>query len=76
MGVVERVSLADQIAEVHREIEQRKRVYVRMIDQGKMSNTEAERRMTTMAAVLGTLERVRDIPLAFAVRPINEKELN
>lgn len=60
MSVIDRVSIGAQIAEVHREIEQRKRVYVRLIDQGKMTSTEAERRMTIMAAVLATLEEVRD----------------
>jgi hypothetical protein len=60
MSVIDRVSLGAQIAEVHREIEQRKRVYVRMIDQGKMTSTEAERRLTAMAAVLMTLEQLRE----------------
>ena len=56
------VSLQDQIAEVRREIEQRKRVYVRMIDQEKMTKAEAERRTVTMCAVLMTLERLRGVP--------------
>ena len=60
MSVIDRVSLGAQIAEVHREIEQRKRVYIRMIDSGKMTATEAERRLTTMAAVLKTLEDLRE----------------
>lgn len=60
MSVIDDVSLQDQIAEVHREIEQRKRVYARMIDQAKMTPVEAERRMTAMCAVLATLESVRD----------------
>jgi hypothetical protein len=60
MSVLDRVSLADQITEVHREIEQRKRVYARLIDNGKMTPDEAERRMVTMAAVMRTLEEVRD----------------
>ena len=60
MSIIDRVSLGAQIAEVHREIEQRKHVYVRLIDKGKMTSTEAERRMTAMAAVLQTLEEVRE----------------
>ena len=60
MSVIDRVSLGAQIAEVHREIEQRKGVYVRLIDSGKMTPAEAEQRMTAMAAVLQTLEMVRE----------------
>ena len=60
MSVIDQVSLGAQIAEVHREIEQRKRVYLRQIDQGKMTREEAERRMLAMAAVLQTLEEVRE----------------
>ena len=60
MSVIDRVPLWDQIAEVKREIEQRKRVYARLIDNGKLGKAEAERRMLTMAAVLQTLEEVRD----------------
>jgi hypothetical protein len=61
MSVIDQVSLADQIAEVKREIEQRKRVYIRMIDQEKMTKEEAERRSLTMVAVLQTLEGIRDL---------------
>ena len=60
MSVIDRVSLGAQIAEVHREIEQRKRVYRRLIDQGKMEADEAERRLTAMCAVLYTLEQLRE----------------
>jgi hypothetical protein len=60
MSVIDQVSLRDQIAEVHREINQRNRVYRRLIDQGKLTPTEAERRMTIMVAVLQTLEEYRD----------------
>ena len=59
MSVIDRVSLWDQIAEVKREIDQRKRVYIRMINQGKMTREEAERRTTAMVAVLTTLEALR-----------------
>jgi len=60
MSVIDRVSLADQIAEVKREIEMRKRTYLRMVEQGKMTTVEAERRTLVMCGVLDTLERVRD----------------
>ena len=60
MSVIDRVSLGAQIAEVHREIEQRKVVYLRQIDKGKMTREEAERRMTAMCAVLYTLEQLRE----------------
>jgi hypothetical protein len=60
MSVIDRVPLTDQIAEVKREIDQRKRVYTRMIDNEKMTKTEGERRMLTMVAVLQTLEELRD----------------
>ena len=61
MSVLDRVSLSDQIAEVKREIEQRKMVYARQIDKEKMTKAEAERRMLAMCGVLQTLEGVRDM---------------
>jgi hypothetical protein len=62
MSVIDNVPLADQIAEVKREITQRGRVYIRMIDQNKLTKEEAQRRMLAMAAVLQTLERIRGGP--------------
>jgi hypothetical protein len=56
MSVIDRVPLADQIAEVRREIEMRRRTYIRMVDQAKMTKAEAERRTLNMCAVLQTLE--------------------
>lgn len=76
MNVIERVSLQDQIAEVHREIEMRKQVYMKRIDQGRMTPEEAEMRTLNMAAVLRTLERVRDLPLAFDVMMRAKNEIN
>ena len=55
-----RVSLADQIAEVKREIEMRKAVYPRLIGQEKMTPSEGETFMLRMIGVLRTLEWVRD----------------
>ena len=60
IDIIERVSLQDQIAEVKREILMRQQVYTRMVDQGKMQRGEAERRTVAMAAVLRTLEQVRE----------------
>jgi hypothetical protein len=68
-------SLQDQIAEVKREIEMRKRTYIRMIDQGKMTAGEADRRTTVMIAVLLTLEELRDVrrgeALAHSASPLS-----
>lgn len=61
MSAIDKVSLSDQIAEVQREVDMRKRVYIRLIDQGKMTVLEAEQRTINMAAVLQTLEGVRDL---------------
>ena len=61
MSVIDRVPLADQIAEVRREIEMRRRTYIRMVDQAKMTTAEAERRTLNMCGVLQTLEQVRDL---------------
>jgi len=58
MSVIEAVSLQDQIAEVRREVEMRRRVYVRLIDKGKMTTGDAARKSTVMAAVLTTLENI------------------
>jgi len=58
MSVIDQVSLSDQIAEVKREIDMRKRVYIRLIDSGKMTAVEAEHRTLAMCAVLQTLEKL------------------
>jgi len=69
------VTLQDQIAEVRREIEMRKRTYVRMMGQGKMSAGEAELKTTIMIAVLTTLEELRDVrrgeALAHSASPLS-----
>lgn len=61
LDVITRVSLADQIAEVKREIMMRKKVYVGLIDIGKMTPFQAEERTLNMEAVLQTLEGVRGL---------------
>jgi hypothetical protein len=60
MDVIERVSLQDQIAEVRREVAMRQKVYVRLVYFGKMTDEEAATRAQNMAAVLRTLETLRD----------------
>lgn len=60
MSIIDRVSLADQIAEVRREIAMRQKVYPRQVHFGKMTDEEAAMRTQNMAAVLRTLETLRD----------------
>ena len=60
MDIIDRVSLADQIAEVRREVEMRRKVYGRLVNFGKMTDEEAATRTQNMAAVLRTLETLRD----------------
>lgn len=50
------VPLADQIAEVKRELAMRQNVYPRFVEQHKMTETDRVKRMSRMAAVLATLE--------------------
>jgi hypothetical protein len=51
------VELLEKIACVRREIEQRKRVYPRLIAQGKMSHQKAAREIETMQEILRDYER-------------------
>lgn len=51
------VSLSDQIAVVKREIAMRERVYPRWVAAGRMSPAKSVHEITTMKAVLATLER-------------------
>lgn len=55
-----KVSLADQIAEVKREIKMRMQVYSKLVDGGRMKAEEAEKRTINMAAVLRTLEGINE----------------
>jgi hypothetical protein len=48
-----------QIAEVKRELEQRERVYPRLISGGTLTQVRADRQMAAMRAVLATLEGLR-----------------
>ena len=51
------VKLADQIAEVKRELAQRQRVYATLIDMGRLTPELASERTMRMRAVLDTLEQ-------------------
>jgi hypothetical protein len=53
-------TLADQIAEVKREVRMRQQVYGRMVRAGSMSAEEAAKRTLVMAAVQQTLEGLLD----------------
>lgn len=55
---VEDVTLAQQIECVERELEQRTRVYPRMIAKGTMTRVQADREKLVMQAVLDTLNRM------------------
>lgn len=50
------VALADQIACVRRELAMRQRVYPRWVHAGKMTQADSDREITTMIAVLATLQ--------------------
>jgi hypothetical protein len=50
-----KVSLISQIAEVQTEIEQRRRVYGRLVSQGKMRQSEADYKIGIMKNVAQTL---------------------
>lgn len=52
------VTIAEQIDEVKRELQQRQRVYPRLIGAGKMTQVAADRNVRRMEAVLATLERI------------------
>jgi hypothetical protein len=53
------VPIADQVAEVKREIGQRERVFPRWVAEGRLKPHLADRRLEAMRDVLGTLERVQ-----------------
>ena len=67
MSHLDVATLADQIAEVKREIEYRRRVYPRLVAKEKMTEREAEVHSMRMVAVLLTLEKLRDDRLAAAL---------
>lgn len=53
-------SINQQIEEVERELDQRKSVYTRLVNSGKMRQAEADFHTNRMRAVLKTLEFCRD----------------
>lgn len=54
--MVERVSLAEQLAELRREEKQRVRVYARWVADGKMTVLASDRQMGALRAAIDTLE--------------------
>ena len=54
------IDIDRQIACVRRECRMRQHVYPRWVDTGKMTQKDATDELFAMAAVLATLERVRD----------------
>lgn len=53
-------TLAEQIREVRREIEQRETHYPRFVRNGIVTQARADRQLASMRAVLDTLERMRN----------------
>ena len=53
-------SIRTQIDEVERELEQRERVYPRLVSQGKLRQSQADYRMQQMQAVLQTLLKLQE----------------
>jgi hypothetical protein len=58
------VTLVEQIAEVKRELGQRRSVYPRLVASGSVSRARADRQVEIMEAVLTTLEHVAAMPVA------------
>lgn len=60
------IDIAAQIRCVEREIAQRKRVYARLLAEGKMKQEKADYEVSAMEAVLATLQtlpRTGELPL-------------
>lgn len=53
------ISLADQIGCIERELALRRRVYGRMVEQGRMTAHKAQREIELMASILDTLNRLK-----------------
>lgn len=49
------ITLDQQLAEARREISMRKRVYPRRVESGRMTQADADSRISTMAAIRDTL---------------------
>jgi len=64
MASLDDITLAEQIAEVKRELLMRRRVYIGMIYRRQITAEEAAERSERMAAVQRTLERLRDREIA------------
>jgi len=58
-ALVSTFSLADQIAELKRELALRRRVYPRWVENGKLSYEMSTHRMGAMQAAVETLEKLQ-----------------
>jgi hypothetical protein len=58
--MTERILIADQIAEVGRELGLRRNVYPAFVARGKMSQDEADLHLARLEAAYATLKWVRD----------------
>lgn len=54
------IPLSDQIDEIQRELDQRARVYPRMIQDGRLKPERADIQIARMRAVLGTLKGIKN----------------
>ncbi|HXF44881.1 MAG TPA: hypothetical protein VNK91_02065 [Burkholderiaceae bacterium] len=52
-------TITEQIIEIERELETRKRVYPKWVKDGRISPAEADRRVACLGSVLETLRLVR-----------------
>ena len=57
---MDRTGVEEQIREIAREIELRKRVYPRWVEDGRYTQVEADHKIAVMEAVLATLKRLRE----------------
>jgi hypothetical protein len=69
------IPLAAQIQEVSRELGARRRVYPRLVAEGKYPADVLEKRFVAMQAVLATLKRVDQPELALEDLPQRQPEL-
>lgn len=56
------VDLLEMIAEANREIEQRRRVYARLVSEGRMNRKAADRQILRMTAIRDLLVRIQSTP--------------
>jgi hypothetical protein len=67
-------TLHDQIREVEAEIAMRRKVYPRLVDSGRMSQKQADRKMELMQAILATLNTVASIGVVRETQNIQRQQ--